>query len=120
MNPARTAAAFTLIELLVAMSVIALLMALIVPALSASREAARSTICSSNVRQLHLANTLYANENDQAYVLAAEDLTVGFGGTKRWHGTRNSPGLSSDPDEMFFRFMPPRPLCLCECVRPAT
>ena len=47
-SPAR----FTLIELLVVIAIIAILAAMLLPALSAAREAARGSKCTSNLRQL--------------------------------------------------------------------
>ncbi len=55
---------FTLIELLVVISIIALLIAILLPALSASRDAARNTICLSNLRQLGLGVNMYMNDHD--------------------------------------------------------
>ena len=56
--------AFTLIELLVVIAIIALLMAILMPALSYVRKQARSGACQSNLRQLCLAMNLYALDHD--------------------------------------------------------
>jgi prepilin-type N-terminal cleavage/methylation domain-containing protein/prepilin-type processing-associated H-X9-DG protein len=60
----RTSNAFTLIELLVVISIIALLMALLTPALSRARRYARSAVCMANVRRLALAGKMYVEEHD--------------------------------------------------------
>jgi prepilin-type N-terminal cleavage/methylation domain-containing protein len=62
--------AFTLIELLVVIAIIALLMAILTPALNYVRKQARSNACQSNIRQLCLAMNLY--------VLDHEDRTMPF------------------------------------------
>ncbi|MFH0963895.1 MAG: type II secretion system protein [Planctomycetota bacterium] len=54
---------FTLIELLVVMVIIALLVGLLLPALGRAQEEARKTQCRSNLRQIGLAITMYANDN---------------------------------------------------------
>lgn len=56
--------AFTLIELLVAVGIIALLLAILLPTISKARQAANRTACMSNLRQLTVAWTEYANAND--------------------------------------------------------
>ena len=56
--------AFTLIELLVVISIIALLVAILLPALRMAREAAQSAVCLSNMRQIGLAQPIYAQENN--------------------------------------------------------
>lgn len=89
--------AFTLLELLIVVAVIAVLISILVPALGAARSEARIAVCMSNVRQLHVANSVYAGSNEDMYVPAAADLNQGFGGRHRWHGVRESDSVSPDP-----------------------
>ncbi|MFI4911823.1 MAG: type II secretion system protein [Sedimentisphaeraceae bacterium JB056] len=58
---------FTLIELLVVISIIALLMAIMMPALSKVKESSRRTVCLSNCRQWNIAASTYAAANDDYY-----------------------------------------------------
>ena len=56
--------AFTLIELLVVIAIIAILMAILFPALRIAREQGRSISCRSNVRTLTMAWLMYKDTND--------------------------------------------------------
>ena len=63
----RSRRAFTLIELLVVISIIVLLIALLMPALTAARENAKTTMCKSNLHQQALAMTYYALDEGGFY-----------------------------------------------------
>jgi len=58
---------FTLVELLVVLAVIALLAALLLPALFRAKESARTTQCLNQMRQLGMAVRLYADENGDTF-----------------------------------------------------
>ncbi len=103
--PSKKRRGFTLIELLVVIAIISILAAILLPALSRARAQARSTQCVNNLRQLYLANTMYASEHRGHYVPAASDMydflkpdaePDHFGGHYRWHGYRPTPNPGSD------------------------
>jgi len=66
---------FTLIELLVVIAIIAILAALLLPALSKAREKARQASCMSNLKQLYLSFSMYANDSEGYLPPLYTDLT---------------------------------------------
>ena len=59
---------FTLIELLVVIAIIAILAAILFPVFAKAREKARQASCSSNLKQLTLACSMYGQDYDERYV----------------------------------------------------
>ena len=88
--------AFTLIELLVVISVISVLLAIIMPALSTAKSGTRALVCKSNLHQVLIANISYATDSDGFYVPAASDM-YDNAGLHRWHGSRDSLDKPFDP-----------------------
>lgn len=98
-RPCKLLRAFSLIELLVVIAIIALLIGILIPTLGSARATAQQTVCTSNMRQLGLANTLYAQDfNGQSMPTGRFETTRGQRNnrgdlnTMNWAYIYNPPG----------------------------
>jgi prepilin-type N-terminal cleavage/methylation domain-containing protein/prepilin-type processing-associated H-X9-DG protein len=96
-HPRSTKKGFSLIELLVAITIIAILAGFLAPALRSAKESGNSAKCLSNLRQLYLANSLYAESHNGFFALGAEDIWTT--NLKRWHGERTTTADPFDPSK---------------------
>ena len=89
-RPRRTGSpcAFTLIELLVVVAVIAILAAMLLPALATAKSKASATACLSNLRQLGIGCVLYCDDNGGVLPLSAHQRAS-------WIGTLAAYGLTN-------------------------
>lgn len=82
--------AFTLVELLVVITIIAILAAILFPVMASAKNAAKTTVCLSNMRQIGVAAQLYLSDNDNQYFpVARYEPLQGYAPQQTWIGYDN-------------------------------
>ncbi len=81
---ARLVRGFTLIELLVVIAIIAILAALLLPALAKAKDKAKRVECANNLRQIAIAFRIWANEHDDKFPWAVDKTLGGSKDTFDW------------------------------------
>ena len=105
----QRASGFTLIELLVVIAIIAILAAMLLPALAKAKAKAQQTVCLSNLKQWGLADNLYLDDNNQTFPQARFQqsyATAQQADTPSWTVIYNFNGLNEGNDA-WFNALPP-------------
>lgn len=101
--------AFTLIELLVVIAVIALLTAIVIPALAKAKKRAKAVVCASGMKQIAVAFSAYGLENNDRVIVATKVMSTADG-RKPWIwsllpyicGDESAENSFEKPDKLWF------------------
>jgi len=91
-RPSGPTNAFTLIELLVVILIIAILAALLLPTLATAKAKAQNAKCTSNLHQLMIGWTSYANDDGDKIALNQADSSPTYGNPQTGDEANNQPG----------------------------
>lgn len=118
MNTNTKRAAFTLIELLTVIAIVAILAAILIPAISNVRKSANEANCTSNLRQISAAYLLMIADNKNILIPAIPTENNGYTQNSKWHRPNNGEGekKTKEPWNMpLARFMTEKNLKELKC-----
>lgn len=97
---------FTLVELLVVLAIIAVLISLLMPSLKRVRDQSHTVVCASNLRQLGLAFTMYANDNKGRLPNLSDDRTnrAWYNMVAPYMGMKTKDKSLGDKEASYYRF----------------